>query len=171
MFVAELDDVKDQVLQIASALEVFAGDLSFWHRVETESRFDGGVLVYSTDGDTSWYDILDGNGGGVPANPARFIQSGYNDILATGWDNPLPGRDAWSGAISGEKVVVDLADFTGESVLFRWRFGCDNQVSDVGWWVDDVTIIKASDCDQLASLIFVDGFETGDTSKWSPATP
>jgi len=171
MFVAELDDVKDQVLQIASPVEVSVGDLSFWHRVETESGFDGGVLEYSTDDGLSWYDILAGNGGSVPANPARIIQGGYNDTLSTGWSNPLPGRDAWSGSIGWEEVIVDLANFAGESVLFRWRFGCDSSVSDVGWWVDDATIIQGSDCDQLGDLIFMDGFESGDTSIWSSTGP
>ncbi|MCB1042384.1 MAG: hypothetical protein KDC35_05585 [Acidobacteria bacterium] len=150
MFVDEISTVKDQTLQTASAVVLPPGTgalLQFMNRYNTESTFDGGVLEYSTDGGTSWFDILASNGGGVPADPSRFVQNGYNSTLSTGSSNPLPGRQAWSGDNSAfQLVIVDLADFGGLNVHFRWRFGCDSSVTDDGWYIDDVQIFTPTDC-------------------------
>ena len=64
----------------------------------TEATFDGYVVEYSLDGGTTWSDILAAQGT-VPANPNRFLLNPYNSTLSTGFNNPLPGRRAWSGAI------------------------------------------------------------------------
>jgi hypothetical protein len=170
-FVSDQAQVKDQVLLQNGAVAIGAGaTLEFWHRHNSESTFDGGVLEYSTDGGATWFDILAGNGGAVPANPGRFLANGYNSVLSTGFSNPLPGRNAWSGDNGAwQKVQVDLADFAGTSVNFRWRFGCDSSVSDEGWYVDDVRIFVPQAC--TGGLLFADGFESGDTSAWSQTAP
>jgi hypothetical protein len=173
MFVADEDPAdpstsKDQVLTMASPADLTSaagGKLLFWHRYNTETGFDGGVLEYSTDGGTTWYDILEGNGGSVPANANRFVAEGYNDTFSTSFNNPLPGRDGWSGDSGGwVQTEVDLADFSGQMVTFRFRMGCDSSVSDEGWYIDDVQVIQGSPC---FHGLFADGFETGDHSIWS----
>jgi hypothetical protein len=139
--------------------------LIFWHRFNTESGFDGGVLEYSLDEGATWVDILEASGS-VPANPDRFLQNGYNSTLSTCCSNPIPGRDAWSGDSGGwQRVIVELSDFAGEKPQFRWRIGCDSSVSDEGWYVDDVDVLQGSECG--SSVLFADGFESGDTSRWS----
>lgn len=174
MFVADEDPVdpsttKDQVLTMASPADLTSaagGKLRFWHLYDTESGYDGGVLEYSTDGGTTWYDILEGDGGSVPANANRFLAEGYNDTFSTCCNNPLPGRDGWSGDSGGwVQTEVDLADFSGENVTFRFRFGCDFSVDEVGWWIDDVEVIQGSQC--LNEDIFADDFESGGHSSWS----
>lgn len=65
-------------------------------------------------------------------------------------------------------MQVDLADFAGTNVQFRWRFGCDSSVTEVGWWVDDIRVFVGGMC--FAGL-FVDGFESGDASAWSATVP
>lgn len=159
-FVAEEPNVKDQVMATVASHAISAGSvLEFWHDFDTEATFDGGVLEYSTDGST-WNDI------GIE----RFLEGGYNATFSTCCDNPMPGRDAWSGDSAGwVRVQVDLADFVGQSLFFRWRFGCDFSVSDVGWAVDDIRIFAGSEC--LGGGIFFDGFESGDTSSWSATVP
>jgi hypothetical protein len=174
-FCADESFVKDQRLVTVTAADLTvapSGRLQFWHRYDLESTYDGGVLEYSTDGGATWYDILAGNGGGIPANPDRILQGGYTSTLSTSFGNPIGGRQAWSGAATTwAEVIVDLTDFSGELVLFRWRLGCDSSVSDVGWWVDDVTVLQGSPCDGGVGLPFGDGFESGDWSAWSGATP
>ncbi|REJ73008.1 MAG: hypothetical protein DWQ36_22405 [Acidobacteria bacterium] len=165
-FVSDQGSVKDQVVRTASgiALPPEGGALlSFWHHFDTESGFDGGVLEISTNGGSTWVDILDGN-------PGRFLAGEYVSTLSTGFSNPLPGRAAWNGD-SGDfiETVVDLDDFAGQTIHLRWRFGCDSSVSDVGWWVDDFEISTATEC--TADGIFADGFESGDTTMWSLTTP
>lgn len=171
-FCADEGFVKDRRLVTATSVD-FAGAptgrLQFWHRFDMESSWDGGVLEYSVNEGATWFDILASNGGSIPANAGRIVQGGYTMTLSSG-SNPIGGRQAWSGASGGwEQVVVDLGDFAGQSVRFRWRLGCDGSVSDVGWWVDDVKVFQGSDCGSPA--IFVDGFESGTTAEWSVTVP
>ncbi|QTD52063.1 pre-peptidase C-terminal domain-containing protein [Sulfidibacter corallicola] len=149
-FVSDEATVKDQAISLSAALDLPAGSpaaLSFFHRYDTESTYDGGVLEYSTDDGANWFDILAGNGGSVPANGDRITQNGYNSTISTSYSSPIGGRSAWSGNSSGfQEVTVDLSDMGGTSLLLRWRLACDTSVSANGWWVDDVTVSAASDC-------------------------
>ncbi len=168
-FTADEPSAKDQrVEQIADvAIPVGGATLSFWHRYNTENNWDGGVLEFSTDGGTTWFDILDGDGAAISPNSGRFLQGAYPDSLNTSATNPLSGRPAWNGDNSlFEQVQVDLADFAGTNVRFRWRLGCDGSISVQGWWVDDVRIATRTMC-IAADFIFANGFESGDTSSWS----
>lgn len=173
-FVPDIADVEDQRLATVDPVAVTSPNslLHFWHRVQTEANWDGGVLEYSTDGGSTWFDILEGDGGSVPANPDRFLQGAYTGPLNTGTGtNPINGRDAWHGAqgTSFSQVEVDLVDFSGESVHFRWRFGSDGSVGATGWWVDDIEVVEGSMCS--GDPIFIDGFESGDTTAWSVTVP
>jgi hypothetical protein len=167
-FAEDVSSVKDQMVQSAAVdlTGVTIGRLTFWHRYSTESTFDGGVLEYSVDGGTSWFDMLEGDGAAIPANADRFLANGYNSTLDDRYSNPLPGRSAWSGS-SGDWVLteVDISDLAGNSVMFRWRMGCDASVSADGWWFDDITVLESLACTN--EILFIDGFESGDTSAWS----
>lgn len=143
---------KDQVITTSNGIPIGPGALlEFWHIRDMEPTFDGGVLEYSTDNGSTWQDILAGDGGTVPANPARFQAGGYNDTLSDCCGNPLSNRDAWSGS-SGlifERVEVDLSDMNGQTVKFRWRIGCDFSIGDLGWSVDDVRVLVPADCTEI----------------------
>ena len=140
-FVTDEAVVKDQFLVSKSfSLPAGGGVLSFWHQHDTETGFDGGVLEYSTDGGGTWFDILEGNAD-------RFLMGGYGATISTSFSSPIGGRPAWHGSNgSFEEVQVDLSDFGGTTVDFRWRFACDTSVSGVGWWVDDFEIFEATEC-------------------------
>lgn len=109
--------------------------LKFRLYYNTESGFDGVVLEYSTNNGSSWSDIL--NGGGT------FVTGGYNGTLASGWSNPLPNRNAWTGNSNGfVSVEINLnSSFNGQNVKFRWRMGSDSLASSTGVWLDSVEII------------------------------
>ena len=151
LFCADEGSVKDQALELKQLLDVPSNGvtrLTFWHRVKTEPEYDGGVLEYSTDNGTNWHDILEGDGAGVAANPARLLSGGYNATLDSCCDNPLPGRDAWSGDLGNDftQVTVNLDDMGGESIRLRWRMGCDDTVAADGWWIDDLAIFSTTCC-------------------------
>lgn len=180
-FVDNESHVKDQVIRTTEAFFIPAGTiLRFWHRFHLELGHDGGVLEYSTDNDVTWWDILaadapaDGSGGNptVPANEERFVSGGYNFGLSACCNTPLPERLAWSSDSEGwHQVVVDLADFVGREVRFRWRLGNDFSREEEGWWVDDIELLRANTCQPGNGLIFFDGFEAGTTFNWSAAFP
>jgi lysyl endopeptidase len=157
-FVNDPSAVSDRVLaQSAPILLGTAAGLEFHHRYDTErddALYDGGVLEYSTNG-TTWHDILAGDGASVPANANRFLQGGYDGPISTCCSNPLAGRSAWSGDNGSFGLVrVDLADFAGRSVRFRWRMGTDVSVAGTGWWVDDVRVAEATPCGGVAGFSF-----------------
>lgn len=171
-FVPDPASVSNRTLTMVNAIPVISGGptaLSFFHRFDTETAttegFDGGVFEYSLDGGTTWTDILAAQGA-VPANANRITAGGYNRTISGSWGSPIAGRQAWSGISGGGatpvwiQTTVSLADFTGSSVQFRFRFGSDSSIADVGWWIDDIQVPAASACENLpADLFFRHGFE------------
>jgi hypothetical protein len=150
-FIPDEPQIKDQVLATVAPIDLPAGRspvLSFWQIIDLEVLYDGGVLEYSTNDGASWHDILAGDGQNVPANPDRFLAGIYDiQLRATGSANPLAGRSAWTGR-PGDwyQVRIDLTDFAGSSIRLRWRLGCDQNRSWVGWWLDDVVLSWPTSC-------------------------
>ncbi len=141
--------------------------LEFQHKYNfdtSSSCYDFGVLEYSSDG-SNWYDILSGLGDNDPTtntgNPARFLQNGYNGTWNGAEQNPLGSRQGWCQAAgSFQQVRVDLSDFTGLSMRFRWRFGSGTCCGDEGWYVDDINVV-----DGASNVVFTDNVEGG-TINW-----
>jgi len=96
------------------------------------SKYDGGIVEYSTNGGASWAD----------AGPL-FINNGYNGTIynAADGDNPLKGRQAFTSESNGYMSSrLNLASLAGKSVRFRFRIGTDSGTDAYGWFVDDVRI-------------------------------
>ncbi|HSJ55782.1 MAG TPA: C25 family cysteine peptidase [Anaerolineae bacterium] len=130
-FVPDDATITDSRLWNTSPVTIGAdSELSFWHRYQFEgTSFDGSVLEISTNG-TTWTDL-----------GAHITQGGYNGTISTSYQNPLGGRQAWTGDLTTwTEVLVDLGAWAGQSVYIRWRFGADSSVSDTGWYIDDVEI-------------------------------
>src|SRR4029078_12996714 len=51
-----------------------------------------------------------------------------------------------------QEMRVDLSDFSGQSAFFRFRFASDNSVSDVGGWIDCITLRAPAACNVAASV-------------------
>ena len=112
--------------------------VSFAHRYDTETDWDGGVLEISMNGG-AFLDILAAGG--------AFVSGGYSATLRNSV-NPLSGRDAWTGD-SGSFVstLVNLpSSAAGKSVRLRWRLGNDDSVSYDGWYVDTVMVFDGATC-------------------------
>ncbi len=166
-FVPNPSQVTDQRLaQTADVTLPNSGspELVIIHRYSTEASWDGGVLEYSLDGGTTWSDILAAQGS-VAANPNRFITGGYVATALNNSGNPLATRRAWHGNSPGfatgyHTSRVDLADFAGQTVRFRFRFGADASVAGSGWWIDRITVNNVLPCTPVPTgLVFRDGFE------------
>jgi hypothetical protein len=100
------------------------GTLSFWHHLDAEPFFDGGLIEVSADNGATW-EILTPDGG-YP----------FERIDASG----LPG---FSGSIDGWRPVeASLAAYAGTALLrIRLRFFADGGVTGPGWFVDDVKVV------------------------------
>ncbi len=103
--------------------------LSFWHDYTTEESSDGGVLEISVGGG-DWEDL-----------GTRIIVNGYDGTLNNSATNPIANRPAFHGDSRGWiQTLVDLTEFAGSEVNFRWRFGCDGNTGNIGWFVDEVRV-------------------------------
>ena len=122
-------------------------ELTFEHYLSTEFRWDGGHLKYQLN-DESW----------VLAPTASFMVNGYNTILNSsgqGNDNPMAGKEAFSGSDGGSvagswgRSVVDLS-FLGlqpaDSLRISWEVSTDGCNGRIGWYVDNVTVYSCSPC-------------------------
>jgi len=117
-----------------------SASLTFWHRYNLESTFDGGVLETSVDGGTTWV-----NAG------ALITTGGYTGTISSSFQSPIAGRMAWTGNPNGTnfvQVTANLLPLSGQSVKIRFREANDNSVAATngGWWVDDVRIDIGGAC-------------------------
>jgi hypothetical protein len=123
--------------------------LQFWNKQTMEDRvggcFDGGLLEISTDNGATFTQISN----------TKLLTDPYDG--ATTGDNPLTPAPAWCGDPQDWlNSIVDLNEFAGMSVLFRFRLGTDGSVDREGWFVDDV---KVRSCVPFVDLIYANGFE------------
>lgn len=110
----------------------------------TAACYDGGLLEISVDG-----------GAFTQVTGPALVNDGYRGPIATNFQNPLGGLNAWCEAAPGRAyadTLVDLSAYAGSDVRLRWRLGTDNSVAREGWYVDDVRIqsCEAGDAADLA---------------------
>jgi len=110
--------------------------LSFFHIFNFEPGYDGGVIEISTDEGETWQDL-----------GPNILVGGYDGRVTLASNNPLGDRFAWSargraGVFS--QVVINLSEFAGKHIKFRFLAGFDNAtgVNDgyTGWFIDDIQI-------------------------------
>ncbi|MFU8832903.1 MAG: hypothetical protein ACNA7J_12210, partial [Wenzhouxiangella sp.] len=156
VFAQNIASVSDQRLATPSISlpdDAVSQFLNFqnWQAIESsgDSCWDGGLLEISTDGGGSWNQVTD----------EHILNREYDGIIGTGFSNPLDGRPGWCGdpRDSWERYSVDLANWAGEEVSFRFRFGTDSSVSRIGWYVDSVNVRACVEV--LPPEIFQDRFE------------
>ena len=158
-------DIKDDRLVSPPVDLSSSSQLSFWHRYGFESGFDGGVLEVSTDGGTTWGDVLAGGG--------SFAQGGYDGSISTEYSSPIAGRSAWTavdftGAANPmTKVIVNLGAYAGNDVKVRFRLAADpagvGSLPGAGWWIDDVqftNLVEPATCANNAPFAIDDEAST-----------
>lgn len=152
----------DSRLTTASAYEI-AGDnpvLSFWHRYDTDPNRDGGTVELSTDGGATWNDLR-----------FNFTQNGYNGVML----NPILTGDLGFVGRSDDYInsIADLNEYSGETVLIRFRFTSNDTEEADGWYVDNVRLfgdyraitneacvssdLDENECGNATSVVYGDG--------------
>ena len=134
-------------IAISAVTNEGANQLSFLNDFNLEETYDGGVLEIAI-GDSA---IASGTFTDILAAGGSFVTGGYNGGLSDlgdrpREDNPLIGRQAWTGNSDGFiTTVVNLpAAAGGTNIQLRWICGTDkgnyNLVGTGGWWIDDIAI-------------------------------
>lgn len=131
---------------LATALSVPLGVippiLSFWHSYNTEDGWDGGMVEISTDAGNTWTDL-----------GQYMTENGYNGSLGSGSNNPLAGRNAFTGNSNGFiKTSVSLASFANQNARFRFRMGSDDNTTEAGWYIDDILLQSQAKVNIRSSL-------------------
>lgn len=122
-----------------------AAQIKFRNSWNTENTFDGAVLEIKI-GAGAWQDFITAGG--------SWVSNGYNGTLSTSFQNPLGGRQAWTGNGGGYKDTVGNipAAANGQSVSFRWRMASDSSVASTGIWIDGVQIISSFNCSPVTTV-------------------
>jgi len=107
-------------------------EVQFQQNYDFETNFDGGVLEISINGG-AFQDIIAAGG--------SFIAGGYNRTITVS-NNPLSGRQGWSGRSNGYILTrVNLPEESvGLPVRLQWRQGTDEIIAHSGWHIDDVCV-------------------------------
>ncbi len=115
--------------------------VSFRHRWNLESGYDGGVLEIAI-GAGAFSDIITAGG--------SFVSGGYTGTIYGGTANPFGARSAWTGSADTAyttTLVILPASAAGQSVRLRFRLGSDNSTLAAGtnvWRIDTVQRLVAS---------------------------
>lgn len=164
--VDDVDDVSDQRLVSPEMTLPVGGSgmtFQFWnyHALEDNGSecWDAGIIEISTDGGAIFDQLLD---------PVLMVDPYDGDITSTS-SNPLSGQPGWCGdPRPWTRFVIDMDDYAGQTVQFRFRLGTDVAVGHPGWDIDDV---RLQSCGAAEPPFFTDGFETGDTQAWDRTVP
>lgn len=149
-FAQDIPTTSDQYLVspaiVLPAITESPISLSYWNFQELETDagsgasacWDGGLLEISTDGGNNYTQI----------SSAQLLGDQYNGQITNNPDSPISGLQAWCAsstvAAAGDQAdisVVNLNDYAGQTVQFRFRLGTDGAVGTAeGWYLDNLTV-------------------------------
>ncbi|MCZ2100457.1 MAG: M36 family metallopeptidase [Chitinophagales bacterium] len=134
--------------------------MRFWHRYNTQSGNDGGFVEISNDNGSTYTRI--------PRE--KFIRNPYNSALAYGTlaetgVYAFTGNSGgnWTTTLEGNWVdsYIDLSEYSGQSVSFRFRFVSDDEGVGTGiftgWYIDDFEIIDLFNYKSQACIVAENG--------------
>lgn len=146
-FVQNIEQDSRQTLQTAESFRI-EGDnptMRFYHYYNTQPGVDGGLVEYSTDGNR-W----------IPLNDQMF-RNGYPGPLAYS-TFVVPNIRAFSGNSNGFiPTYIDLSEFDGQDLFFRFRFGTDETVGGEGWFMDDFELMNMVNYNSEACVSAAEG--------------
>jgi hypothetical protein len=124
-FVGQYDNDADWTMTTLSEFSITSPNarVEFYQFMSAEAGKDGGQLLISVDGGA--WSLLTPVGG-------------YPDQTVAAFGN----GPAWTGEIDAWTLVsVDLSEYQGHLVKFRWRFRSDASINWYpGWYIDDLVI-------------------------------
>ncbi|MCB0705002.1 MAG: M36 family metallopeptidase [Saprospiraceae bacterium] len=131
-FVEDISAESQQVLQtiVPETVNGTEPALRFYHRYDTEPGTDAGLVEVSTDFGVTWEWLgeemfLNGYDGPV----------GYQTFVVPDIEGFWGNSGGWIG------TYVDLSAYAGQDILLRFRFGTNDGVGYLGWFVDDVELM------------------------------
>ena len=131
-FVEDIETESQQVLQNILTQPV-QGDqpvLRFYHWYDTQPGADGGLVEISTNEGDTWISLGD-----------KIFRNPYTGPVAY-TTFTIPNLSSFSGNSYGFiPSYVDLSEYLGEDILIRFKFGTDETIGGLGWYVDDIELM------------------------------
>jgi hypothetical protein len=141
-------DVRGEALIISPAIPIATPSAQITFAVSYDTEVDPAASTLGYDGTVLDIKVGSSNFVDIISAGGSFVTSPYTRQLDTTGDNPLKGRQAWSGASGGfVPVVINLpAAAAGKNIQFKWRFGTDegNFYGGTGFYVDSIKVIDGS---------------------------
>ena len=139
-FVPATNDEHDQILVLWDPITVNTPNTTvrFVQRFQTQAAWDGGILEISTDNGASWSYIPE----------TQIIRNPYRGRIAYRTFSIPNLRGFWGDQSEFVDTYVDLGAYQGEEILFRFRFGTDQEgenapiVDGQGWWIDEFEVME-----------------------------
>jgi uncharacterized repeat protein (TIGR01451 family) len=136
-FIANTPRANDQVLRLIRSVKVSAEQpiMRFYHSYDIEPGLDGGIVEISTN-NLSW----------TPLNNDIIFRKPYIGRVANNTFNLGKQKAFWGDSKGFVATYIDLSDYIGEDILFRFRYSSnvengDNPELTEGWYVDDMEVM------------------------------
>ena len=120
--------------------------ISFYHKYDSDSLFDGGYIDVSYDGGENWLNIIyDSTMFNCEWTPG-FGYSGYNfygdeDTLFNGKNGFSGKSDEWNYSAFTWYYCIGVKDEVPDSMMIRFNFISDEiQTNKEGWMIDDIVL-------------------------------
>ncbi len=146
-FSTDVAEESRQTIKTINPITIPSGQasLKFWHLFNTEAGFDGGTVDISTDA-IQWTSLKD-----------KIFKNPYVGELDYG-TFVTPNVSAYYGNSNGWLAsYIDLSDYTGQNVYFRFRFGTNDATGGLGWYVDDIELLDLRNYNSGACAYSLDG--------------
>jgi len=108
--------------------------LSFWHRMLSETDWDGGFVQVRREGTDNWCSLTQ----------EEMMEGTPFVTLSVG--NPSGAVPGWSGSIPWERVTFDLSEYVGNRLVIRFGMESDDNTDageGDGWYIDDISVLRA----------------------------
>jgi len=117
--VPNVESSNDQVIQTSETIRLI-GDrpaIRFAHTYDIELFYGSGIVEISTDNGNSWTILPE----------EKILLNPYNDEFSF-FAIPIPNGRGFTGSLNADLLIdtyIDVSEFRGLDVLFRFRFGSD----------------------------------------------
>jgi hypothetical protein len=120
----EYSNSQTNIIEMDSTIDltnVEMAFLKFWAKWDIEEGYDYNQIFVSTNNGLSWI-ALEG----------KYTKAGsqYQD----------PGKPVYDGTMDWVQEEIDLSDFAGETIKFRFKMRSDQYVTGDGFYFDDFTV-------------------------------
>lgn len=122
----------------------------FFHRFYTEAGADGGIVEVKEAGASAWSPV-----------GSKMLRFGYPTGIQFGTFGQNLAAFTGNSGFDFKATYVDLSEWADKEVVFRFRFGTNNNTAGpLGWVVDDIGVMELLSYNAEACVTTIEGDNT-----------